>query len=77
MADKEAERIKFETEMLKLTALITTATGGGSIVLIGNPTGFRLVLASAGLLATIGLTAVVWRQRQNIRALIEQSKEEK
>ncbi len=28
---KEAERIKFETEMLKLTAALATITGGGSI----------------------------------------------
>ena len=38
MADKEAERIKFETEMLKLTAALATIAGGGSLsLLLGNP----------------------------------------
>jgi len=31
MADKEVERLKVETEMLKLTAAIAPITGGGSL----------------------------------------------
>ena len=73
MADKEAERIKFETEMLKLTAAIATITGGGSIsLLLGNPLIERAILAGAGLLVTVGLTLAVWWQRRYIRRLIEQ-----
>jgi hypothetical protein len=54
MADKEAERIKFETEMLKLTAAIATVAGGGSIsLLLGNPPLERAILAVAGLLVTV------------------------
>ena len=34
MADKEAERIKYETEVLKTTVLVTVATTGGAISLL-------------------------------------------
>ncbi len=72
MADKEAERIKFETEMLKLTAAIATITGGGSLsLLLGNPPLERAILAGIGLLVTLGLTVAVWWQRRYIRRLIE------
>lgn len=57
MADKEAERIKFETELLKLTVLIAIATGGGSVsLLLGELSLPRVILAAAGLLVTIGFT---------------------
>jgi hypothetical protein len=43
MADKAAEQIKFETEMLKLAALVAVATGGSSIgLLLGEHTSLRL-----------------------------------
>jgi hypothetical protein len=39
MADKEAEQIKYETEVLKTTVLVTVATTGGSIsLLLGDHT---------------------------------------
>ena len=31
MADKEAERLKFETEVLRFTSLLMVGAGGGSI----------------------------------------------
>lgn len=72
MADKEAERIKFETEMLKLTAALATIAGGGSLsLLLGNPPIERAILAVLGLVVTIGLTIAVWWQRRYIRRLIE------
>jgi hypothetical protein len=53
MADKEAERLKFETEVLKFTSLLMVGTGGGFISLIlGAPTWLRLALAGAGLCLT-------------------------
>lgn len=73
MADKEAERIKFETEMLELTAAIATITGGGALsLLLGNPPPERAILAGIGLLVTLGLTGAVWWQRRYIRKLIVQ-----
>ena len=49
MADKEAERIKFETEVLKFTALVMVGTGGGSIsLLLGAPTPLRFGLSGLG-----------------------------
>jgi hypothetical protein len=43
MADKATEQIKFETEMLKLAAIVTVATGGSAIgLLLGEHTALRL-----------------------------------
>jgi hypothetical protein len=76
MADKQAERIKFETELLRITALATLAVGGGSIgLLLGDPRPLRLILAGSGLLVTLGLMVVLWWQRRYIRDLIEQLQE--
>jgi hypothetical protein len=73
VADKAAERIKFETELLRITALATVAIGGGSLgLLLGDPRPLRLILAGSGLLATLGLMVVLWWQRRYIRDLIEQ-----
>lgn len=78
MADKEAERIKFETELLRVTAVAALAIGGGSIgLLLGEPKAVRLILAAGGLLVTVGLMAVLWWQRRYIRTLIEQIQEER
>ena len=77
MADKDAERIKLETELLKLTVLAALAIGGGSIgLLLGDLTLVRVILAGGGLLVTLGLMVVLWWQRRYIRNLIEQLKEQ-
>ena len=77
MVDKDAERIKFETELLKLTAIAMVAIGGGSIgLLLGDLTLVRVILAGGGLLVTLGLVVVLWWQRRYIRSLIEQLKEQ-
>jgi len=76
MADKQAERIRFETELLRLTAVAVLAIGGGSISLLwGELTPLRLMLAACGLFVTLGLTVAGWRQRSRIQLLIEQIKE--
>jgi hypothetical protein len=76
MADRAAEQIKFETEMLKLAALVAVATGGSSIGLVlGEHTFLRLGLAGFGILTTLGLTVTVWRFYRNIRRLIAQIQE--
>jgi len=76
MADRAAEQIKFETEMLKLAALVAVATGGSAIgLLLGEHTSLRLGLAGLGILTTLGLTATVWRFYRNIRRLIAQIQE--
>ncbi len=76
MADKEAERIKFATEVLKFTSLLTVGTGGGSISLIlGDPTPLRLALAGLGFVSTLLLGIIGWRQYRRVQTLIEQMKE--
>jgi hypothetical protein len=43
MADKAAERIKYETEVLKTTVLVTVAATGGAIsLLLGDHSPLRL-----------------------------------
>ena len=77
MADKAAERIKFETELLRLTWLTVIATIGGSVsVLLGGVTPLRLILAGAGFVVTLVLTVVGWRFNRRITAHIEQIPEE-
>jgi len=77
MADKASERIKFETELLRLTAVAALAIGGGSIgLLLGDLTLLRVILAGGGLLVTAGLMVVLGWQRRFSRALIEESREQ-
>lgn len=77
MADKVAERIKFETELLRLIVLLGVAIGGGSLsLLLGDPTPLRLILAGTGIFVTVGLTVVAWRQQRWIRTLIDQIQED-
>jgi hypothetical protein len=67
------EQIKYETERWRFLCLLTVAIGGGSLsLLLGAPTPLRLGLAIAGLLATVVLTLVVWRQDRHILRLIGQ-----
>jgi hypothetical protein len=76
MADKEAEQIKYETEVLKTTVLVTVATTGGSIgLLLGDPSLLRLGLAGVGALVTLVLIFGIWRLDRRIRALIAAIKE--
>jgi hypothetical protein len=78
MADKEAERLKFETEVLKFTSLLMVGTAGGSISLVlGEPTLLRLALAGAGFCLTLTLGVVSWRQYRRIQHLIEQLEKER
>ena len=73
VADKGAERIKYETEVLKFIGLVTVATGGGSISLcLGERTRWRIGLALRGLAATLALFAICRRLDRRIRTLIEQ-----
>jgi hypothetical protein len=73
MADKDAERIKFETELLKLATLVAVAAGGGSVsLLLGDPTLLRLGLAGVGFFITLVLAVTVWRFERRIRKLIAQ-----
>ena len=78
MADKDAERLKFEMEVLKFTSLLMVGAGGGFISLVlGEPTVLRLVLAGAGFCLTLVLGAVSWRQYRRIQHLIEQLEKER
>lgn len=71
MTDEVKEQIKLETELLRYFVLIGTALGGGTLsMLAGLPTGIRLLLAGLGIIATIGIGLVSWRQYLKIRHLI-------
>lgn len=77
MADKTAERIKFETEVLRFTSLLMVGTGGGSIsLMLGTPSPLRLGLAGAGFFLTLVLGLVSWRQYRRLHQLIEQIEED-
>ena len=76
MADQAAERIKFQTEVLRFTSLLMVGTGGGSISLVlGEPTPLRLGLAGAGFFLTLVLGLVSWRQYRRIQRFIEHIEE--
>ena len=76
MADRDAERIKFQTEILRFVVLAVFAIGGGSLgLLLGERSVFRVSLAVSGLFVTIGLLVVGWRQGRRLQQLIEQLKE--
>ena len=71
-----AERLKFETEVLKLLVLLGVALGGGSLgLLIGKLTGLKLVLAGIGLPITVMIIIMVVRQYMKIRAIIKRAEE--
>ena len=75
MADKDAERIKFHTELLRFVVLAVFAIGGGSLgLLLGERSVFRVSLAISGLFVTLGLLVVGWRQGRRLQQLIEQLK---
>lgn len=77
MADKSAEQIKYKTELLRLTWFTIVAAIGGSLsVLLGGISPVRIVLATAGFLVTLVLLVAGWRLDNQIRAEIEQIKED-
>lgn len=78
MTDRElvAERLKFETEVLKLLVLLGVALGGGSLgLLIGELTSLKLVLAAMGLPITVMMIVMVVRQYRKIRSIIKRAEE--
>lgn len=73
MADKEAERLRYKTEVLRLLVVLTIAVGGGSLSLIlGESSPLRLGLAAVGIVVTFALLVAAWRQHRQIEQLIEQ-----
>lgn len=78
MTDRElvAERLKFETEVLKLLVLLGVALGGGSLgLLVSRLTSLKLVLAGIGLPITVMIIIMVVRQYMKIRAIIKRAEE--
>lgn len=70
MTDRElvAERLKFETEVLKLLVLLWLALGGGSLSLVaGGLTSMKLLLASLGLSITV---VVILRRRMSLMDIL-------
>ena len=76
MADKDTERIKYETELLKLMALFILAIGGGAIgLMLGEQTSLRLLFILSGVSLSILLVIGVWRQHKSVRSIIPQIEE--
>jgi len=80
MTDRDIERIKeqikFETEVLKFTALVMVGIGGGSISLVlGELTLLRVALVGLGFLGTLALGIVSWRFYKRVGLLIAQIQE--
>jgi hypothetical protein len=73
MADRQAEQIKYFTELLRLAWVSILAVGGGSLSLpLGNPTPLRFGLAGVGLLVTLILALMIWRLHRRIQTVITQ-----
>jgi hypothetical protein len=75
MPDREQlrEQIKYETEVLKAILLIAVATIGGTVgLLLGDLTSLRLLLSALGIVVTLTLVAIGWRQDKRIRTFIHQ-----
>ncbi|MBI3247178.1 MAG: hypothetical protein HYZ50_11805 [Deltaproteobacteria bacterium] len=71
MTDETKEKIKLETELLRYLVLIGVALGGSTLgILISLPVGIRLLLVSLGIVATIGIGYMSWRQYLKIQRLI-------
>jgi hypothetical protein len=71
MTDEIKEKIKLETELLRFFFLSDVALGEGTFgVILGLPSGIRLILASIGILATIGVAYVSWWQYLKINRLV-------
>jgi len=68
MADKEAEEIKYDTEVLRLTWVTLLAVGGGTAsLLLGQLNGRRFILAVAGVASMLALMVTGWRLDRRIR----------
>lgn len=71
MTDEIKEKIKLETEILRYLFLLALALGSGTLsVILGMPSGFRLALAGTGILVTIEVAYLSWRQYLKINRLI-------
>ncbi len=71
MTDEAKEYIKLETEVFRFVVISGIALGGGALgILAGLPSGMRLALAGVGIITTLGVVYVSWRQYVRIRNLI-------
>jgi len=78
MRDKQdiRERIKYETELLRLALLAAIGAIGGVVGLfLGEATLLRAGLAGLGLVAIVTLVSIALRQDQRIRVLMRQMEE--
>ena len=71
MPDEAKEQMKLETDMFRFLVIIGIALGGGTLgILTGLPSGIRLLLAGVGMITTLGIGLVSWRQYEKIKRLI-------
>jgi hypothetical protein len=77
MTDKLKERIKVETEVFRLVALVTVGIGGGTVSLsLGDLTPYKLAWVWIGSAATAVASLAVWFQYRTLRKLIDQLPED-
>ena len=75
--DRSKEQIKFFTEVFRLTWVSLIAVGGGTLSLVlGEPTGLKIVVAVLGFSALISLGVGLQTLQGYIRRLIVQIKED-
>lgn len=73
MAGQAEERIKYQTELLRLLWVSLLAVGTGTIgLMLGELTAVRTVFAGFGLLSVLGLTVALLQVHQGIKSLIAQ-----
>ena len=75
---KEAitERLKFLTELLRLSFIGLLAVGGGTAsLLLGQYDLVRVLFAAAGIVTSIGLGVVIERLLRNAQRLLAQLEE--
>jgi hypothetical protein len=62
LTDQQKEQIRFNTEMIKLLAVMLVGTGGGSITLLveGVNSGKKVIFTAAGMIMAIACFILIY-----------------
>jgi hypothetical protein len=73
VTDEDKERIRFNTELIKLLMVLLLATGGGAVSLIlqGMTHGKHVILTAAGMIIAITTGIMAYRVYRYTRKLIK------
>lgn len=73
MTDEDKERIRFNTELIKLLIMLFLATGGGAISLILHelPRGKHMILAASGMMFAIASGIMTYRVYYRTKRLMK------